>query len=45
MRWEPGLGVFVDLVEYDDVEANDGAALFKIIEAFRGASSSLPAWS
>ena len=27
--------VFVDLVEFDD-ETNGGAALFKIIEAFRG---------
>ena len=34
MRWEPRLGVFVDLVEFDDV-ANGGAALFKTVEAFR----------
>ena len=36
LRWEPGLGVFVDLVEFDDDVANDGAALFKTVEAFRG---------
>ena len=35
MRWEPRLGVFVYLVEFDDV-ANGGAALFKTVEAFRG---------
>ena len=27
----------MDLVECDDVEANDGTALFKTVEAFRGA--------
>ena len=27
----------MDLMECDDDEANDGAALFKIVEAFRGA--------
>ena len=27
----------MDLVECDDDEANDGAALFKTVEAFRGA--------
>ena len=37
MRWEPRPGVFVDLVECDVDEANDGAALFKTVEAFRGA--------
>ena len=37
MRWGPRLRVFVDLVECNDDEANDGAALFKTIEAFRGA--------
>ena len=36
LRWKPRLGVFVDLVEYDD-EANDGAVLCKTVEAFRGA--------
>ena len=36
LRWEPRLGVFVDLVEFDDV-ANGSAALFKTVEAFRGA--------
>ena len=35
LRWEPRLGVFVDLVEFDDV-ANGGADLFKTAEAFRG---------
>ena len=35
MRWEPRLGNFVDLVEFDDV-ANGGSALFKTVEAFRG---------
>ena len=37
LRWETRLGVFVDLVECDDDEANDGAALFKTVEALRGA--------
>ena len=37
MRWEPRLGVFVDLVEFADDEANDGTALFKTTEAFSGA--------
>ena len=37
MRWGPRLGVFVGLVECDDDEANDGTALFKTVEAFRGA--------
>ena len=36
LRWEPRLGVFVDLVKLDDDEASDGVALFKSIEAFRG---------
>ena len=36
LRWEPRLRVFVDLVECDDDEVNDGAALFKTVEAFRG---------
>ena len=35
LRWEPRLGVFVDLVEFDDV-ANGCAALFKTVEAFGG---------
>ena len=35
LRWEPRLGVFVDLVELDDV-ANGGVASFKTVEAFRG---------
>ena len=35
LRWEPRLGVFVDLVELDDV-ANGGVALFKTVEALRG---------
>ena len=34
LDWEPRLGVFVDLVMFDDV-ANDGAALFKTVEAVR----------
>ena len=34
MRWEPRLGVFVDLVEFADDETNDGTALFKTVEAF-----------
>ena len=37
MRSGPRLAVFVDLVNCDDDEANDGTALFKTIEAFRGA--------
>ena len=35
LRWEPRLGVFVDLMEMDD-EVND-VALFKTAEALRGA--------
>ena len=35
LPWVLRLGVFVDLVELDDV-ANGGAASFKTIEAFRG---------
>ena len=35
LRWGPILGVFVDLTVFDD-EANDGVALFKIVEALRG---------
>ena len=37
LRWEPRLGVFVDLAECDDDEANDGPALCKTVETFRGA--------
>ena len=35
LRWGPRLGVFVDLVMFDD-DANDGVALLKIVEALRG---------
>ena len=34
MRWGPRLGASVDLVEFADDETNDGAALFKTVEAF-----------
>ena len=37
LRWEPGLGAFVDLVEFEDGVTNGGIALFKTVEAFRGA--------
>ena len=37
LRWDPGRGVSVDLVECEDDVANDSAALFKTAEAFRGA--------
>ena len=37
LRWEPRLGVLVDLVEFEDGVTNDGIALFKTMEAFRGA--------
>ena len=37
LRWEPRLGFFVDLVEFEDDVVNDGAALFKNIKALRGA--------
>ena len=37
LRWEPRLGAFMDLVEFEDAVTNDGAALFKTIEAFIGA--------
>ena len=36
-RWEPRLRAFVDLVEFEDGVTNDGTALFKTVEAFRGA--------
>ena len=45
LHWEPKLEVFVDLVELEDVVANDVAALFKTIEAFRGAFFFSTAWS
>ena len=35
LRWGPILGVFMDLVMFDD-EANDGVALLKIVGALRG---------
>ena len=35
LRWVLRLGVFVDLVEFDDV-ANGRVALFTTVEAFRG---------
>ena len=38
LRREPRLGAFVDLVEFEDGVTNDGTALFKTVEAFRGAS-------
>ena len=34
--WDPWLGVFVDLVELNDV-ANGGVTLFKTVEGLRGA--------
>ena len=34
LRWGPGLGAFVDLVEFEDGVTDGGAALFKIVEAF-----------
>ena len=34
LRWGPRLGVFVDLVEFEDVVTDRGAALFKTVEAF-----------
>ena len=38
VRWGPRLGVFVDLVEFEDGVTDRGAALFKTVEAFsRGA--------
>ena len=40
LHCEPRLGVFVDFVEFDDDVANDGAALFKTVEAYRGTSFS-----
>ena len=35
LRWEPRLGAFVDLVEFDD-ETNDDITLLKIVEVFGG---------
>ena len=37
LHWEPKLGVFVDLVELDDVANGVGVTLFKTVEALRGA--------
>ena len=37
LHWEPRLGAFVDLVEFEDGVTNNGTALFKTVEAFRGA--------
>ena len=33
LRWEPRLGAFVDLVEFDDGVTSSGTALFKTVEA------------
>ena len=33
LHWEPRLGAFVDLVEFDDGVTSCGAALFKTVEA------------
>ena len=35
LRWEPRLGAFVDLVEFEDGVTNDVTALFKTVEVFR----------
>ena len=35
--WKPRLEAFVDLVEFEDGVTNDDIALFKNVEAFRGA--------
>ena len=37
LLWEPRLGAFMDLVEFEDGVTNFGIALFKTVEAFRGA--------
>ena len=37
LRWEPRLGVSVDLVELDDVANGVGVTLLKTVEALRGA--------
>ena len=37
LRWEPKLGVFVDLVELNDEVDGVGVTLFKTVEALRGA--------
>ena len=37
LHWEPKLAVFVDLVELDDVANDVSVALFKTVEALRGA--------
>ena len=34
LRWEPRLGAFVDLVEFEDGVTDGGAALCKTVEAF-----------
>ena len=52
LDWEPRLGVFVDLVVFDDVDlvvfddvANGGVGLFKTVEALRGTFFSQLVWS
>ena len=37
LHWEPKVGVFVDLVELDDVANSVGVTLFNTTEALRGA--------
>ena len=37
LRWEPKLGVFVDLVELDDAANDAGVTLFNTVQALRGA--------
>ena len=37
LRWEPRLGVFVDLVELNDEANGVGMTLFKTVGALRGA--------
>ena len=37
LRWEPKLGIFVDLVELDDIANGVGVTLLKTLEALRGA--------
>ena len=37
LHWEPKLGLFVDLVELDDVANGVDVTLFKIVEALRRA--------
>ena len=45
LRWEPKVGVFVDLMELDDVANGAGMTLFKTVEALKEAFFYQLGWS